>query len=285
MKELAIVVDSACGLDKRQAESLNLFYLPLQIELDGILYNDGVDINTQTFFKHFNLNTKTFKTSATPLGQSKVLIEELSKEYKKVVVFPLSTKLSSQYNTLSVLAREFNNVYVVESVDVAQTILFRLEKFLSELETFGFDKAFKNASIWNNDELDITLLPKYNDYLVKGGRLSKGAATIAKLLQIVPLIRFENGSLEKQGKGRVFLKSVQNVIDEKFESKQNNDEVVILGEHNEDTKTIVLYLESKYKLTPYILPIPNIISVHTGPDAIVIIKGKNLRKLLEKYTK
>ncbi|WP_334687351.1 DegV family protein [Mycoplasmopsis felis] len=74
--------------------------------------------------------------------------------------------------------------------------------------------------------MDITLIPKHNDYLVKGGRLSPAAATIAKLLKIVPLIRFENGKLEKQGKGRLFLKSIFNEIDIKFNN--SNSDLVFL---------------------------------------------------------
>ncbi|WAM09315.1 DegV family protein [Mycoplasmopsis cynos] len=98
------------------------------------------------------------------------------------------------------------------------------------------------------------------------------------------MIRFENGSLEKQGKGRIFFKSLQNVLDEKFQIKENNDELVLLGSMTQDMMSLSKYANEKYSLNPIILLIPNVISVHTGPEAIVIIKGKYLSSTLDKYS-
>ncbi|WP_322959314.1 DegV family protein [Mycoplasmopsis cynos] len=284
MKDIAIVIDSSCGLNKYQAEKFGYYFLPLQIEINEKKYNDGIDFDNENFFDFFNLQSKSAKTSATPLGYSKNLLEDLALKYQKVVVFPISSKLSSQYNSLKLISNNIKNIYIVDSVDVAQTILFRIEKFKKSLIKNGFEYAFSEASKWSNKELDITLLPKHNEYLVKGGRLSKGAATIAKLFKIVPLIRFENGSLEKQGKGRIFFKSLQNVLDEKFQIKENNDELVLLGSMTQDMMSLSKYANEKYSLNPIILPIPNVISVHTGPEAIVIIKGKYLSSTLDKYS-
>lgn len=283
MKDIAIVVDSACGLDKIQAEKHGFYFLPLQIQMDGLNYNDGIDINSSTFFDKFNLNTKGVKTSATPIGYSENLIEELSNKYKQVVIFPISQHLSSQYSFLKIISDKYQNVHVVESVDVAQTILFRVNKFITNLEKLGLDNSIKLASIWNDSELDITLVPKYNDYLVKGGRLSKPVATLAKLLKIVPLIRFQNGTLEKQGKGRLFLKSLQNALDEKMQKFSSDDEIILLGQKTSEAKELLTYLEQKYQVKTRIFPIPNVISIHTGPEAIVILKGTKLKTTLEKY--
>ncbi|EIE42450.1 fatty acid-binding protein DegV-like protein [Mycoplasmopsis canis UFG4] len=285
MKDLAIVVDSACGLDEKQAELYGYYFLPLQIEIDNVTYNDGIDLTAKNFFEKFSLKSENVKTSATPLGYSKNLLEQLSKEYKRVVVFPISTKLSSQYNSLNLIAQDFDNVFIVESVDVAQTILFRVDKFLETYKKEGFEKAFEISSKWIDDEMDITLLPKYNDYLVKGGRLSKSAAALAKLLQIVPFIRFTNGSLEKQGKGRVFNKSLQNVVDEKMQNQNEEDQIIILGEKNSDVEALITYIQSTYKIQSFTMPIPNVISIHTGPEAVVIIKGPKLKDKMEKYLK
>ncbi|WP_027121428.1 DegV family protein [Mycoplasma leonicaptivi] len=282
MKDIAIVVDSSSGLTKEQANKLGLYFLPLQIELEGQIYNDGIDLTYDNFFNHFSLNTKVAKTSATNLGYASDLLTSLANEYQKVVVFPISSKLSSQFSMLDSIAKDLNNVYIVDSVDIAVTILVRVQKFINDYQKLGFEEAFKNACVWNEDELSITLLPKFNDYLVRGGRLSPAANIIAKLLKVVPLIKFSNGILDKEGKGRVFDKSLINVVDSKIKNKE--DKLIFLGEKNEDMFSLIEYVKKQYNIEPIVLPIPNVISIHTGPQAIVIIKtNTEIKDLIAKY--
>ncbi|WAM01233.1 DegV family protein [Mycoplasmopsis felis] len=62
MKNIAIVVDSSCGLTENQAKKLDLFYLPLMIEVDGKVYREGIDVSSENLFEVF-----TLKSSKQPL--------------------------------------------------------------------------------------------------------------------------------------------------------------------------------------------------------------------------
>ncbi|UWV85043.1 DegV family protein [Mycoplasmopsis felis] len=281
MKNIAIVVDSSCGLTENQAKKLDLFYLPLMIEVDGKVYREGIDVSSENLFEVFTLKSSKATTSATPIGYASELFTELSKKYDYIVVFPISQYLSSQYKFLKTLEKDFDKLRIIESVNISFTILEQINRFKDIYsKTQDIQKAIDECSKWNN-ELDITLIPKHNDYLVKGGRLSPAAATIAKLLKIVPLIRFENGKLEKQGKGRLFLKSIFNEIDIKFNN--SNSDLVFFCTNGSDDIEIINYFKDKYKNKIVVFSIPSVVAIHTEPEAIVIGKINNIHQKLEGF--
>ncbi|WP_036452070.1 DegV family protein [Mycoplasma buteonis] len=274
MLKIAIVVDSSAGLSKQEATKNNWFFIPLMIFFDDKKLADGIDITSDNLFDHYNLESGSAKTSATPIGIAQDTFEKLSSEYDYVLVFPISKYLSSQAAMLESAAKDFANVRVIQSVYVAHLISLKVKEFESMIQKgFSFEEAANQIEKWD-DQIDVTLVPKYNDYLVKGGRLSPAAATLAKLLQIVPMIKFTDGSLVKEGKGRIFSKTIQKVIDSKFENLTDieNYDCVILHSGNLEISQYVEYLTSKYNIVPYISSLANVIAMHTGPEAIVIIK-------------
>ncbi|RIV16741.1 DegV family protein [Mycoplasmopsis gallopavonis] len=277
MKNIAIVIDSSAGLSAEEAREKGWFFLPLLIHFDDKKFQDGIDLNSENLFDHFTIDSGSAKTSATPIGFAEQEFEKLSNEYKHVLVFPISAHLSSQYSMLANLASDYPNIRVIHSVYIASLIPVMI-KIFEDLITRGksFEEAASYIEKWN-DSWKVTLMPKYNDYLVKGGRLHPAAATLAKLLQIVPMIAFENGELIREGKGRTFNKTVYRAIDEKFEG-QNIDQYdcIFLHSGNKELSTYVSYFEEKYGKKAYIQTLPNVIAIHTGPEAIVVIKSPKL---------
>ncbi|MFL1037999.1 DegV family protein, partial [Mycoplasmopsis synoviae] len=86
----------------------------------------------------------------------------------------------------------------------------QLLNFENKLKDVKSEEQFQPLllDLQKTDQYSVSLVPKYNNFLVKGGRLSPQAALLAKLLNIVPIIKFENGELKKEGKGRIFERVV-----------------------------------------------------------------------------
>ncbi|WP_406614147.1 DegV family protein [Mycoplasma corogypsi] len=275
MNKIAIIVDSSSGWTQKEASELGLHFLPLIINVGDKKYQDGIDLDSDNLFKHFTLNSDNAKTAATPLGVAEDVIKKASEENDKVLIFPITKHLSSQCEMLKTISQNYPNVHVVDSVYIAALIPLMLFKFQAMLKQgAAFEDGLEVLNQWDKD-FSVTLLPKYNDYLVKGGRLSPAAATIARLLKIVPLIKFEDGQLLKEGKGRIFLKSVFNVIDQKTENHEQYD-YIILHSNPEELNQINDYLASKINKPHFTTNLPNVISIHTGPEAVVVIRAPKL---------
>ncbi|WP_406617827.1 DegV family protein [Mycoplasmopsis lipophila] len=283
--KIAIVIDSAAGLSKEQVEKLGWYLLPLNIDIEGKNFIDGVEINSTNFFDYYKKESKA-KTSAFHLGYAEELFTKLSMEYDSIVVYPISKYLSSAYSMLQVIQSDFPKLKVIESIQVAQLMLFDLlylenKNIQNEQDLDNVIKSIENGE----RKQSITLIPKYNDCLVKGGRLHPAAALIAKLLKIVPLIKFENGQLLKESKGLVFAKSVKKMLESKLDFYNNlsdNRCVILLHSQPKELEEFVKYTKEIYHIEPFISYIPTVVSIHTGAEAFVCIVTELDPKIQEK---
>ncbi|QZE12219.1 DegV family protein [Mycoplasma sp. Ms02] len=279
MKNIAIVVDSSCGLTKEQVEEKGWFFLPLHIEIDQTIYDDGINLNSSNIFEIFSKDSKNAKTSLTKPGEGVELFEKLSKEYEHIVFYPISKHLSGQYQAFKLLESEFPKLKVVESKRIAQLIVLDLLAFEQNLKNgMNFQEAFDKINDFQ--KAYISLMPKYNDFLVKGGRLHAAAATVAKLFKIIPIIKFEDGQLLKEDKGRVFDKTVNNVITKK--ANEASGTMMILHSGNQNIDSIVEYAEQESNRKVYVASIAPVVAIHTGPEAVVVISfEENYDDLIE----
>ncbi|CAC13532.1 conserved hypothetical protein [Mycoplasmopsis pulmonis] len=270
--KIAIVIDSSSGLTKEQANKRGWYFLPLNIDIDEKTYKDGIDLDNKNFFEIFKKNSKT-STSASSRGEIISLFDDITSKYDKVVVFPISYKLSSQYQNLDLIAREYKNIHIVKSKHLSFLTIVQLIKFEKAIgQNQSFDEELKKLSHWDESQ-KVLLIPEYNDALVAGGRLSPKAAALAKVLKVVPIIKFENGELLKEGKGISFQKTLTKLISSlsgKYSKDSKNYFPVILHAQNSNISFYEEHFLNEFGKKPLILSLPSVISVHTGLGAIAI---------------
>ncbi|MDJ1646450.1 DegV family protein [Mycoplasma phocimorsus] len=266
--KIAIIVDSSSNLSLNEAKKLGWYLLPMTITIDGKEYIDGVDINSSMFNQIYK-NSSIAKTSATNIQEIKNMYDKLSKEYDKIVVYPISKHLSSQYANFKLLSNDYDNVYVVESHNICEHIVFDLLAFQDKkIETEKqFIEEFNKLGTYKSNDLTL-LIPKSNEPLVKGGRLSPAAAALAKVLKIVPVISFD-GELKKYDKSRIFDKTVSKYIKLNLnKSKSERTKIILLHSHNNNIEKVrdefIGQINHEYF-------IPCTVAIHTGIEAIAII--------------
>lgn len=272
--KLAIVVDSSCGLTKKQAEERGWFFLPLYINIDGKEYADGVDITPKNF-KEIYKKSSICSTSCTPPGEVIKLFEKISKTHDFVVFYPISQYLSSQYQNIELLSRSYKNVFVIKSSNVSQMIIFDLVEFEKNVlrNEITVKQGIQKIENKNSNIPQALLVPKTMDALVRGGRLSPSAAKMAKLLKIVPVIGVQNGKLEKYNKGRIFNKVIINFgesfLGKQF-SKNKNQIIVVFNVENNDVDTLFSEIKTKINYDKEIIVVymPPVVAIHTGFESI-----------------
>lgn len=281
--KIAIVIDSSANLNKREAEELGWNLLPLYINIDGKDYADGVDFNALDFFDIYNKES-VVKTSASNLNEATKLLTKLSAEFDKVVVYPISMHLSSQYANLKVLSHDFNNVYVVPSENICEYITIDILEFLDKKITTNeqFEDEFSKLGKFKQDQV-VLLIPKTTDFLLKGGRLTPAANTLAKIFRIVPIIEFRDGKLLKYGKGHKFVKTVSNLINDAIECSNKNQhlKLAFLEARCSDLKAFLDILKTEKAELKYLYHIPPVVAIHTGPESISIMNMNAQDKHLE----
>lgn len=270
--KLGIIIDSSAGLTKEEAEQKNWNFLPLYMNIDGKEYADGVDLSASDYYNIVNIESN-IRTSASTPGISQKIIEKASKENDYVIVYPLSKMLSSQANNLTLLARNFPNVFVVPSLGVGYSITRDLEDIQEFAKTHSWEEVKKE--IVNMTEMQFGIaVPQTLKWLVKGGRASEGTAKMANLLKVVPLISFQKGKLEKYGKGRVFEKVAIKIAKDLKDKFGNSREYIIYHSNNSNIEEYKAEMEKILGHNIRAEFFPSVITNHIGPGAIAIMTRK-----------
>ena len=196
-----IIVDSACELTKKEAEEMDLLFLPLTTTIDGTAYQDGVTIDHERFYELLKTCQKTPVTSQLRPIDYETAFQEAAKEYDEILVITMSAKLSGTYQSAVFAAKEWQgNVTIVDSgnVTIGEQILI---KYAVKLRNAGMH-ANEIASELELVKKRIVVLGIVDtlEYLFKGGRLSRTSAIAGAMLNIKPILGVVDGVVVSLGK-------------------------------------------------------------------------------------
>lgn len=272
----AIVTDSTAYLTKEEQEAYNIHMVPLSVIIDDTSYEEEVTITMSEFYDRVRNEKKLPKTTQPPIGKFVAKFEELAKDYDEVVTIHLSSGISGTYQG-ALQAGE-----MVEGIDVYG--------FDSEIacavQGFFVIHAAKLAAEGKNAKEIIAELEKMRAsmqayfivddlaHLQRGGRLSAGAALIGGLLQIKPVLHFENKVIvpfEKIRTRKKAIKRTETMLDEAIQKHGALDVAIIHGNCEEEATAwmhdlAARYPDSSFKMS-YFGPV---IGTHLGEGSIGI---------------
>lgn len=218
----AVVTDSTAYLPKDVARDLNIHIIPLNVIFGDESYHEEIELNADEFYEEVK-HRELPKTSQPSIGEFVSLFESLSKDYDAVVSIHLSSGISGTYqgavtagsmvegievfpfdSEISAMAQGF---YVIEAAKMAsqnqspQDILSRLEEMKTSVRAY-----------FMVDDLS---------HLQRGGRLSSAQALIGGLLQVKPLLHFENKVIVPYEKIRTRKKAMKRIVELLNEDAKN----------------------------------------------------------------
>ena len=268
-----IIIDSTADLSTELKDKLSI--VPLTVHFGDEEYLDGVTIDHKTFYE------KLIESDELPTT-SQANPDSFIKEFDKVkvagdsaVVITISSKLSGTYQSATIAAEDYENIYVVDSGSAAIGSGILAERAL-ELANSGID-AREIAEALNKEKEKIVIIALLDtlEYLKKGGRISKTVAFAGAVLNIKPVISVENGEIAILVKARG-SKMGNNLLVEEIKKSGGVDfeKPVMLGYSGLSDALLFKYIEdSKYlwekglKDIRY-TAIGSVIGTHAGPGAI-----------------
>ena len=272
--KLGIIIDSSAGLTKKEADERGWGFLPLHLYINGKEYIDGIDIQAKTYYSKIKLEDEV-KTSASSPGEIMEILGKMSRENDHVIVYALSEGLSSQTNNIAMIAGDLDNVHVVPSNNVGYAIVDICEKIeeMAKDESLSFNDIIKEVEAIDQSIYGVAI-PDTLKWLVKGGRVNNSVARMANLLKIIPLIKFENGKLDKLGKGRILKKALSKVATH-FKEERSRCKYMIYSAQNKDIDELKeIIIEHIGTKEIEVRDFPPIIGNHIGPGVIAIISYK-----------
>ena len=274
MEKIRILTDSGSDICAPFPE--NLTVIPLTIHFGPEEYRDGETIDHKTFYEKLLSNKELPTTSLIPPGQFQAAFEKAREAGETVIAVVLSSKLSGTYQSAVLAAQEFDNVYVVDSMNatLGEQILV---KYALQLAEQGLSAQEIVAELERSkSHVNLMGLPGTLEFLHRGGRMSKTIAVLGSALSIKPVLRLVDGVVVMVGKARGFKNGYSYLSQEVTKSGVDFTKPLCLGYTGLSDALLQRYIEDSRAIWEGKidkLPISTVgatIGTHVGPDAVIV---------------
>lgn len=275
MGEIAIVTDSTAVIESGLLEKYPFLYtLPLQIIFKDDIYYDG-EISQEKFFNLINIYPELPSTSQPLAGSTRDLFLKLLEKYQTIIYITISSNISGTYQTGAAISNDLDP----QRIRVFDSLLTATVQKRMVMEACKYVEHEKSSDDIINCLSDMR--NKHHTYLVvddlkfleRTGRISGAVASVGSVLQIKPIVRFDNGLIVMDTKVRTINKSMDYLL-RKLDQLKISDNTHILIAHAKGYE-YALKMESlineKYpNCKTSISELSPVISVHTGPQSMGI---------------
>ncbi|MEI6101353.1 MAG: DegV family protein [Eubacteriales bacterium] len=283
MSEYVIGACSCCDLPSDYAAQRNLIVLPYHYFMDGNEYieNQGDEAAIKFFYTKLRegsvsttsmVNTETFESLFRPVLESG----------RDMLYIVLSSGLSGSYNNAKMVAEKLSKefpqrkLYVVDSLSAARGFGLFVHLILNQRdEGKSIDEVY-NWALENTKHLIHWFAVDSLDHLRRGGRVSRATAFLGTMMNIKPVLRFDNdGKIIPVEKIRGRKKSLIELVDKmdgQFENPKGATVFIGHGDALEDAQFLEKLVWERYPQIKetFIHYIGPIVGTHSGPSTIAL---------------
>lgn len=273
--KLAVITDSSAYFDESYTQKENLFVLDIPVVIDGNTYIEGKNLTSEDFYKKMALSSELPKTSQPSIAELEETLSRLSQEgYTHAIGLFLSSGISGFFQNIQYLKEEFSNLEIAfpDSKITSAPLGIMVTSALKWAEDgLTFDEILDRIAFQIEGTGAFIMVDDLN-HLVKGGRLSNGAAILGTLLSIKPILYFnEQGVIEVFEKIRTEKKATKRLIEIVQERTSNGKYEIIVIHANALEKAEALrelLLESTGFTRISLATFGSVIGTHLGEESI-----------------
>ena len=273
--KIAISIETTADLTKELIAENDFKVVPFTIQLGDKTGLDG-EITCDDIISFVNENKILAKTSAINEFQYNEHFEKILKDYEAIIHFSLSSKMSLACTNAQNSAKNFKNVYVIDSKSLSTGIAL-LALYAKRLVDQGLNaNDIYEKCLARVPAVQASFELKRLDYLYKGGRCSSLSYFGANLLKIRPQIIVKEGKMVSGKKYRgnynhVVKNYCQDVLNE-FNTPDLTEAFVTYTTADEDViKTAITALKERGFERVHVTRAGGTITSHCGEDCLGIL--------------
>ena len=272
-----IYTDNGSDSPEDYASEHGIDTLNLATIIDGVVYNQGVELSKEEVYKRLAAGAKPSTSQVNP-DQAKKFFEERIDEADEFLFIGISSGLSGTVQSVMAGAKEVMEKHPGKKIEVVDSLTGSLGEML--LVTKAVDmreagKSFDEVVAFCKENAIHACLAITVDNLMdlwRGGRVSKTSAVIGTVAAIKPFITVNNeGKLDAGGKIRGRKKSLDHIVDYMEEHmgkcRDMNDTIMVAhGNCPEDAEYLKNLIEERLGFKKFMInSIGPMIGTHTGP--------------------
>ena len=275
--KLAVITDSSAFLQAETLRKEDLFVLDIPVNIDGQEYVEGVNLTAQEFYEKMASASELPKTSQPSIAKLDEILSSLkAKGYTHALGLFLSSGISGFYQNIQYMKDEYEGLTIAfpDTRITSAPLGYMVESVLKWAEQGdGFESILDKVT----EQIENTsafIMVDDLDHLVKGGRLSNGAAILGNLLSIKPIIYFnDQGVIEVYEKVRTEKKATKRLVEIVKEATANGNYQITVIHGNAPQKAAdlrQLLIDGGVATDVSIATFGSVIGTHLGEGSIAL---------------
>ncbi len=275
-QKVVIVTDSTAYIPKAAMEDFNIPIIPLWLLWGDDRFRDGVDIDPPTFYSRLQASKKFPTTSQPSAGEFEQFFTQAGTDAAGVVGIFISSKISGTVANAQASLSQFGDIpiRVVDSLTTSMGLGFVV---LAAARAAAAGKSLDEVTAVAEDVRDrvrILFTVGTLEYLHRGGRIGGAKRLLGTMLNIKPLLHFENGGIEPLGQVRTKRKAVAQMLQIAQEQlggkRMARASSLYIGNLDEGT-AVAEQIKDNFNLsTVYSTTVSPVIGAHVGPGTVGI---------------
>lgn len=275
MSHIGIVTDSTCDLEPEWLAEHDVVMVPLKVLFGEDSYLDWVDLRPPEFLDLLESSPTLPKTSQpSPADFTKAYTLLAEDGVDEIVSIHLTAALSGTYESAHIAAQTSPvPVRVVDTKNVSQATALVVKAALEARDRGADAEEIERVALETTQQTKFFFILNTLDYLVKGGRAGKAAGLAAAMLNLKPILTFnDEGTIEPHQKVKGLRKAMTALAEHVAEeSRSGRVRVSVLHACDTDiADQMVAALETAgadYELDSIGL-IGAVIGTYAGPKAV-----------------
>ena len=275
--KLAVITDSSAYLSADTLQREDLFVLDIPVNIDGEEYVEGINLTAEEFYQKMAQASELPKTSQPSIAKLDEILTSLKEQgYTHALGLFLSSGISGFYQNIQYMVDDYEGL----TIAFPDTLITSAPLGIMVESVFNWrDQGDDFAIIQDKLAIQIShtsafIMVDDLDHLVKGGRLSNGAAILGNLLSIKPILYFNNqGVIEVYEKVRTEKKATKRLIEIIKEATASGQYRIIVIHGNASEKAEELrqhLLESGVGTDISLATFGSVIGTHLGAGSIAL---------------
>ncbi|MCX7884941.1 MAG: DegV family protein [Caloramator sp.] len=215
MEKIIIFADSACDLDLDYLNELGVHMIPMTVNFGDEEYKDRVTITTKEFYEKLDSFKGLPKTSQIPPSVFNEEFKKYLEEGYHIISICFSSRLSGTYQSACV-AKDLigsDNITVIDSKGASVGYGLIVREAALMVKQGKSKEEIIDRVIYMRDRMEHIFAVGHLDMLKKGGRISTSQAVIGTLLNVKPILQFDDGYIVPYDKVRGEKAVIKKIID------------------------------------------------------------------------
>ena len=194
--KVKVVTDSTSDLPPDVATSLDITVVPAQVQFGDRVYQDGVDLSTDDFYRMLRTSPVLPKTSPPAVGTFRNVYRRLADEADSIVSIHVSADLSATFDAARIASSDLQCPVSLVDSQSASMACGLLAIMAAKAARLGVSLAEIEAMLCQAIPHTITYgVFGTLEYLARGGRIGRAQAFLGSVLKINPILAIRAGAV------------------------------------------------------------------------------------------